>query len=147
MKIQTVKFPATPDETLEVVTQLRPFIDKSFAESDGSDSTSLPNEMLVMMWHAASLDFIELLDDNGKRVGVIMNQLIFHEGKGERFVKLMAAYIEPEYRGKGEFKRMVDYMKVVYQARNVDYIDVVVLTGQPFTLEGKEVAKVIRMEL
>lgn len=147
MKIQTVKFPATPDETLEVVTQLRPFIDKSFAAIDGSDTTSLPNEMLVMMWHSATLDFIELLNDEGTRVGLIMNQLIFHEGKGERFVKLMAAYIEPEYRGKGEFKRMVEYMKVVYQARNAAYIDVVVMTGQPFTLEGKEVAKVIRMEL
>lgn len=147
MKIQTVKFPSTPEETLEQVIKMRPFIDKSFAEMDGSDSTSLPNEMLVMMWHSASLDFVELLNDEGERVGLAMNQLLFHEGKGERMVKVMTAYIDPEYRGKGEFKRMVDYMKVIYRARNFAYIDVVVLTGKPFTLAGEEVAKIIRMEL
>ena len=135
MKIQTVKFPSTPEETLEQVIKMRPFIDKSFAE------------MLVMMWHSASLDFVELLNDEGERVGLAMNQLLFHEGKGERMVKLMTAYIDPEYRGKGEFKRMVDYMKVIYRARNFAYIDVVVLTGKPFTLAGEEVAKIIRMEL
>ena len=42
---------------------------------------------------------------------------------------------------------MVEYMKTVYQARNVAYIDVVIDTDQPFTLQGKEVARVIRMEL
>lgn len=146
MKIQTVKFPATPDETMEKVKEMRPLIDKYFAEVEGEDSSELPNEMLVMGWHAANLDFIELLDGD-KRVGLMMNQLMFHELKQERFAKLMVAYIEPEYRGKGEFKRMVEYMKTVYQARNLSYIDVVLNIDQPFTLQGKEVAKVIRMEL
>lgn len=146
MKIQTVKFPSTPDETMEKVKELRILIDKYFAEVEGEDSSALPNEMLVMGWHAANLDFIELLDGD-TRVGVIMNQLMFHELKQERFAKLMLAYIEPEYRGKGEFKRMVEYMKTVYQARNISYIDVVLNIDQPFTLQGKEVAKVIRMEL
>lgn len=146
MKIQTVKFPTTPDETMEKVKEMRPLIDKYFAEVEGEDSSELPNEMLVMGWHAANLDFIELLDGD-KRVGLMMNQLMFHELKQERFAKLMVAYIEPEYRGKGEFKRMVEYMKTVYQARNISYIDVVLNIDQPFTLQGKEVAKVIRMEL
>lgn len=146
MKIQTVKFPSTPEATMNKVKELRPLIDKYFAEAEGEDSSELPNEMLVMGWHSANIDFIELLDGD-KRVGLIMNQLMFHELKQARFAKLMVAYIEPEYRGKGEFKRMVDYMKTVYQARNVSYIDVVVNTNQPFTLQGKEVAKVIRMEL
>lgn len=146
MKIQTVKFPSTPDETMEKVKELRILIDKYFAEVEGEDSSALPNEMLVMGWHAANLDFIELLDGD-TRVGVIMNQLMFHELKQERFAKLMLAYIEPEYRGKGEFKRMVEYMKTVYQARNISYIDVVLNIDQPFTFQGKEVAKVIRMEL
>lgn len=146
MKIQTVKFPSTPDETMEKVKELRILIDKYFAEVEGEDSSALPNEMLVMGWHAANLDFIELLDGD-TRVGVIMNQLMFHELKQERFAKLMIAYIEPEYRGKGEFKRMVEYMKTVYQARNISYIDVVLNIDQPFTFQGKEVAKVIRMEL
>lgn len=146
MKIQTVKFPTTPDETMEKVKEMRPLIDKYFAEVEGEDSSELPNEMLVMGWHAANLDFIELLDGD-KRVGLMMNQLMFHELKQERFAKLMVAYIEPEYRGKGEFKRMVEYMKTVYQARNLSYIDVVLNIDKPFTLQGKEVAKVIRMEL
>lgn len=146
MKIKTVTFPATPDATMEEVKSMRPFIDKYFAEVEGQDSTSLPNEMLVMSWHAATLDFIELLDGD-KRVGLIMNQLVFNELTKQRYAKLMVAYIEPEYRGKGEFKRMVEYIKTVYQARHIAYIDFVVNTGSPFTLEGKEVARVIRMEL
>lgn len=146
MKIQTVKFPSTPEETMEKVVEMRPFIDRYFAEVEGEDSSELPNEVLVMSWHAASLDFIELLDGD-KRVGLMMNQLLFHDLKQQRYAKLMLAYIEPEYRGKGEFKRMVEYMKTVYQARSISFIDVVVNVNQPFTLKGEEVARVIRMEL
>ena len=90
MKIQTVKFPSTPKETEEKVKEMRPLIDEYFAEIDGTDSSELPNEILVMGWHAASLDFIELLDGD-KRVGLMMNQLMFHELKQIRFAKLMIA--------------------------------------------------------
>lgn len=146
MKIQTVKFPSTPEATMESVKEMRPFIDRYFTEVEGQDSTDLPNEVLVMSWHGVALDFIEVLDGD-KRIGLIMNQFVFNELDKQRYAKLMIAYIEPEYRGQGIFKRMIDYMKTVYQARNIAYIDVVVSNDQPFTIQGKEVARIIRMEL
>lgn len=145
MKIQTVPFPRGPEETLEKVRELKPFLNKYYDEVGEGSTQTLPDQALVMFWHQATLDFIELLDDD-KRVGLIMNTLYINEPTGERYANVAVAYIDPEYRGKGEFKRMLDYMTTVYQARNVKRIDINVPLDKSFCM-GKPVATVYRVEI
>lgn len=147
MKVQAVKFPNTPDETLAKVKELRPLIDKLLAEGEGGNPSALPDEMVVIMWHSAMLDFIELINDEGQRVGLLMLSLFHNEFKGKRVVSVLGGYVEPLYRKEGWFTKMFSLAKTVYQARGVDYIEMTVRDDQVPVKFGEKVATVYRTEL
>ena len=69
MKVQTVKFPQTPEATLAEIHSLRGLLDKYHMEQFGTADV-IPSEMLAIMWHAAQIDFIEALNDADERVGL-----------------------------------------------------------------------------
>lgn len=146
MKVQVVKFPPTPDEALKKVAELRPLIDKAFTESIGGNTGALANEMIVIMWHSAMLDFIELLDGE-KRVGLLMTNLYHNDFTGKRIAQIVRGYVEPEYRQQGYFKKMLEHARLVYQARSVDYIDMVIEDNQVPITFGTKIASTYRLEL
>lgn len=145
MKVQTVKFPDTPEATLAVVNELRPFIDRYHKELFNATET-IPSEMMAIMWHSAQLDFIEVLNDDDERVGVAMVSL-YTKGDGSRGATIMAAYLNEEYRGKGLFKRIVELGKLVYRARNVTTLDIPVREEQDLSWFGDIYLKTYRAEL
>ena len=145
MKVQTVKFPQTPDATLEEINKLRPFIDKYHKERFDYDET-MPSEMLAVMWHSAQLDFLEVVNDEGVRVGVAMVS-IYQKGDGTRGATLMAAYIDEEYRGQGMFRRMIELAKVIYRARNISTLDIPVDSKVDLGWFGGEYLTTYRAEL
>lgn len=146
MKIQTLPFPRTPEEAVEVIKSIQPLLGAYYDETgDSGREQDLPAEALAVFWHSYSIDFVELLD-NGDRVGIIMLSVLSSEAKQERYGQIAVAYIKPEYRGQGYFKQMMKYITTVSQARQFTKIEITVPTGSNFTL-GKEVGKVYRMEL
>lgn len=146
MKIQTVPFPKTPEEAVETIRELQPLLAKYYAETgDNGREQDLPAEALAVFWHSYTVDFVELLDQ-GERVGVVMLSIMSSGTRQERYGQIAAAYIEPSHRGQGHFKRMLDYIKTVSQARQFSRIDITVPKGSKFTL-GEEVGTVYRMEL
>lgn len=148
MKVQVVKFPPTPDEALQKVAELRPLIDKAFTESKsiGGNTSALANQMIVIMWHSAMLDFIEVLDGD-KRVGLLMTNIYHNDFTGKRIAQIVRGYVEPEYRQQGYFKKMLEHARLVYQARSVDYIDMVIEDNQVPITFGNKIASVFRLEL
>lgn len=146
MKVQVVKFPPTPDEALQKVAELRSLIEKAFTESIGGNTSALANEMIVIMWHSAMLDFIEVLDGD-KRVGLLMTNIYHNDFTGKRIAQVVRGYIEPEYRQQGYFKKMLEHARLVYQARSVDYIDMVIEDNQVPITFGNKIASVYRLEL
>ena len=146
MKVQVVKFPPTPDKALQKVAELRPLIEKSFTESIGGNTSALANEMIVIMWHSAMLDFIEVLDGD-KRVGLLMTNIYHNDFTGKRIAQVVRGYVEPEYRQQGYFKKMLEHARLVYQARSVDYIDMVIEDNQVPITFGNKIASVFRLEL
>lgn len=146
MKIQTVPFPSTPESAVALIKELQPLLGKYYEETgDTGREQDLPAEALAVFWHSYTVDFVELLDQ-GERVGLIMLSIMSSEAKQERYGQIAAAYIEPAYRGQGHFKRMIDYIKTVSQARQFSRIDIIVPKGKPFTL-GEAVGTLYRMEL
>lgn len=146
MKIQTVPFPSTPEEAVTVIKELQPMLGKYYEETgDTGREQDLPAEALAVFWHSYTVDFVELLDQ-GERVGLIMMSIMSSEAKQERYGQIAAAYIAPSHRGQGHFKRMMDYIKTVSQARQFSRIDITVPKGKQFTM-GEEVGTVYRMEL
>lgn len=146
MKVQVVKFPPTPDEALQKVAELRLLIEKAFTESIGGNTSALANEMIVIMWHSAMLDFIEVLDGD-KRVGLLMTNIYHNDFTGKRIAQIVRGYVEPEYRQQGYFKKMLEHARLVYQARSVDYIDMVIEDNQVPITFGNKIASVYRLEL
>lgn len=146
MKVQVVKFPPTPDGALQKVAELRPLIEKAFTESIGGNTSALANEMIVIMWHSAMLDFIEVLDGD-KRVGLLMTNIYHNDFTGKRIAQIVRGYVEPEYRQQGYFKKMLEHARLVYQARSVDYIDMVIEDNQVPITFGNKIASVYRLEL
>lgn len=147
MRIQTVPFPKSPEAAVAVIKEIQPLLGKFYDETgDTGREQDLPAEALAVFWHSYSIDFVELLDDDKKRVGIIMLSVISSEAKQERYGQVAVAYIEPEHRGNGHFKVMMDYIKTVSQARQFTKIEITVPKGKPFTM-GTEVGTVYRMEL
>lgn len=147
MKIQTVPFPKTPEEAVEVMKTMQTLLAKYYDETgDGGREKDLPPEALAVFWHSYSLDFVELLNDEKQRVGVVMLSVATSEAKQERYGQVAAAYIEPEYRGQGYFKQMMKYIATVSQARQFNRIEITVPNDRVFTM-GKPVGTVYRMEL
>lgn len=147
MKIQTVPFPRTPEEAVATIREIQPLLEKFYHETGESGrEQDLPAEALAVFWHSYSVDFVELLDDNKQRVGLIMLSIVSSEAKQERYGQVAVAYIEPEHRGNGHFKVMLDYIKTVSQARQFSKIEITVPKGNNFTL-GEAVGTVYRMEL
>lgn len=145
MKVQTVKFPQTPEATLEEVNKLRVFIDKYHQERFNYEQT-MPSEMVAVMWHSAQVDFLEVLNDEEERVGVAMVS-IYPKGDGTRGATMMAAYIDEPYRGKGLFKQMIGLAKVVYRARNITTLDIPVDSDKDLDWFGNLYMKTYRSEL
>lgn len=145
MKVQTVKFPGTPEATLALVNEFRPFVDKYHKELFNAEET-IPSEMMVIMWHSAQLDFIEVLNDDEERVGLSMIS-IYTKGDGTRGATMMAAYIEEPYRGQGMFKRIVELAKVVYRARSITTLDIPVKADKDLSWFGQVYLKTFRSEL
>lgn len=123
MKIQTIKFPQTIEETENKINEVRPLLDKYFQEVYQMDSSHLDTGVFVMLWHEYKVDFIELME-NGERVGLCVLSIIPSDPSTNRGAILMAGYIEPEYRGKGYFKAAMNYISTVLQARSFDYFDI-----------------------
>lgn len=147
MKIQTVPFPRTPDEAVAVIKEIQPLLRKFYEETgDTGRESDLPAEALAVFWHSYAVDFVELLDDNKQRVGIVMLSIVSSEAKQERYGQVAVAYIEPEHRGNGHFRVMMDYIKTVSQARQFSRIEITVPNGLPFTM-GEAVGTVYRMEL
>lgn len=147
MKIQVIKFPETPDATLAKVNEFRHLIEAYFSEVGAGPAEKLPSEMLVIMWHSRMADFIELLNDDNERVGLLMTNLYDNEVSGKRSGNILVAYVDPKYRGQGWFKKMLSHAKIIYQARDVDYLEITVRNSdRPFTL-GVETSRVYRMDL
>lgn len=146
MKIQTLPFPRTPEEAVASIKSIQPLLGEYYNETgDGGREQDLPAEALAVFWHSYTVDFVELLD-NGERVGIIMLSILSSEAKQERYGQIAVAYIKPEYRGQGYFKKMLNYIKTVSQARQFTKIEITVPVGHKFTL-GEEVGTVYRMEL
>lgn len=147
MKIQTVPFTKTPEEAVEVMKVMQTLLAKYYDEiGDSGRENDLPPEALAVFWHSYSLDFVELLNDEKQRVGVVMLSVATSVAKQERYGQVAVAYIEPEYRGKGYFKQMMKYIATVSQARQFDRIEITVPNDRVFTM-GKPVGTVYRMEL
>ena len=145
MKVQTVKFPQTPEATLEEIHSLRGLLDKYHMEQFGTADV-LPSEMLAIMWHSAQIDFIEALNDADERVGLVMVS-IYSKVDGTRGANVMAAYVEEDYRSQGVFKQMLSLAKVVYRARNILTLDLTVPLQVDASWFGKEHTKTYRLEL
>lgn len=124
MIIGAVKFPSTPDDTVEKVNELKVLLDAYFKEIGEKDASHLATEMLVMLWHSALIDFIEITD-NGKRVGLVMLNLFRNPNTEKGIVTVSAFYILPEYRGRGLFTETLQYAKTIYQARQYDELEFV----------------------
>lgn len=147
MKIQTVPFPKTPEDAVETMKAVQTLLAKYYDEiGDGGREKDLPPEALAVFWHSYSLDFVELLNDEKQRVGIVMLSVATSEATQDRYGQIAAAYIEPEYRGQGYFKQMLSYIATVSQARQFSRIEITVPNGQTFTM-GKPVGTVYRMEL
>lgn len=147
MKIQTVPFPKTPDEAVATMKSIQPLLAKYYAETnDLGREQDLPAEALAVFWHSYSLDFVELLNDEKQRVGIVMLSVVTSETKQERYGQIAVAYIDPEYRGQGHFKAMLNYIKTVSQARQFTRIEITVPSEHTFTM-GKPVGTVYRMGL
>lgn len=146
MKIQTVEFPKTPDETLAKVEEFRPLLDEFFQETAGKTSEFLQAEMLVMAWHSAMLDFIEVVE-NGERVGLMMINLSFHPTELERFGLISLAYVKPTHRKQGVFRKMLDYARLIYRARQVKYLELAVKVDQEINSFGRVVSQIYREDL
>ena len=147
MKIQTTPFPKTPEDAVEAIKQMQPLLANYYTEiGDEGREKDFPPEALAVFWHSYSVDFVELLNDSNKRVGLVMLSVVTSEAKHERTGQIAVAYIKPEYRGQGYFKQMIDYIKVVSQARQFSRIDITVSNERLFTL-GTPISTVYRMEL
>lgn len=147
MKIQTVPFPRTPEAAVETIKSIQPLLAKYYAETgDVGREQDLPPEALAVFWHSYTVDFVELLNDAGERVGIVMLSILSSEAKQERFGQIAVAYIDPEYRGQGWFKKMMGYIKTVSQARQFNRLEITVPNGKNFTM-GQAVSTVYRMEL
>lgn len=147
MKIQTVKFPETPEATVDMIDEMRPLIQGGYeALGKGDSEKDLPSHALALFWWQNNADFIELLHDDGRRVGLLMCNFHFSEGLEIRTASVVTAYIEPKYRGKGYFKMMLNYLQTVYQARHIKYIDIMVAKDVGFHF-GTHTHNLYRMEL
>ena len=145
MKVQTVKFPQTPEATLEEVNKLKVFIDKYNVERFNT-AEMLPAEMIAVMGHSAQVDFIEALDDNDNRVGLMMVS-IYTKGDGTRGATVMVSYVEEEYRKQGLFRKMVDLARIIYRARNITVLDIPVFDDVDLSRFGEVHIKTYRSEL
>lgn len=145
MKIQTVKFPATPEQAEQKIEELRPLLDAYYAETKGGNADKFPTQMLVMMWHSFLIDFIEVLNDEGERVGLMMNSIVDDLVSEGRSALVLAFYLKEDYRGQGLFKRAMKYATTVYQARSFSHIDLPV--KQKLDWFGSEHALTYRKEL
>lgn len=145
MKVQTVKFPQTPEATLAEIHSLRGLLDKYHMEQFGTADV-IPSEMLAIMWHAAQIDFIEALNDADERVGLMLVS-IYSKVDDTRGANIMAAYVEEDYRSQGIFKQMLNLAKVVYRARNILTLDLTVPLQVDVSWFGKEHTKTYRLEL
>lgn len=147
MKIQTLPFPKTPEEAVAVMSAVKLLLAKYYAETgDSGREQDLPPEAMAVFWHSYSIDFVELLNDENQRVGIVMLSIATSEAKQDRYGQIAVAYIEPEYRSQGWFKKMIAYIKTVSQARQFSKIEITVPSGSTFTL-GEPVGTVYRMEL
>lgn len=145
MKVQTVKFPQTPEATLEEVKKLKVFIDKYNVERFNT-AEMLPAEMIAVMWHSAQLDFIEALDDYDNRVGIMMVS-IYTKGDGTRGATVMVSYIDEENRKQGLFRKMVELARIIYRARNITVLDIPVFDDVDLSWFGEVHIKTYRSEL
>lgn len=145
MKVQTVKFPQTPEATLAEIHSLRGLLDKYHMEQFGTADV-VPSEMLAIMWHSAQIDFIEALNDADERIGLVMVS-IYSKVDGTRGANIMAAYVEEDYRSQGVFKQMLNLAKVVYRARNILTLDLTVPLAVDASWFGEEHTKTYRLEL
>lgn len=146
MRIQTVKFPSTPELTLEKINEMRPLIDAYYKEVEGGDTSLQPGEMLAIMWHSGSLDFVEALE-NDERVGLMMIGVYRNEINGKSVASVMSLYVKPEYRKKGIATMMLDYLQKTLVARRIDCVEMIIRDGMTPIPFGKEVGKVYRQEL
>lgn len=126
MTVKTVKFPQTPEETLDKVKELKYFIDAFYNEIGERRYEVVPAEFYVQMWHSRVLDFIEILNENNERIGLLASRIVENDFNGSKGASVMVAYISPEYRGKGYFKEALRYAKVVYQAKHYDSFSITV---------------------
>lgn len=146
MIVQTVRFPETPDATLEKIKELRPLLNKFYQELGKGDSEPMTAEMLTIMWHSFMLDFVEALNDKGERVGLLAVNVIYNESTGKTTGSISVSYVEKEYRRQGIFKRMIDHAKATLIARRVESLEVTV----PFNFDmdlGEVKTKTYLMEL
>lgn len=146
MIVQTVKFPNSPDDAVEGFGRIRPLLDKFFTETNNGTSEILSTELAVILWHSYMLDFVELLNDDGERVGILASNIVDNTTTGKRTATIAFGYVEPEYRGKGWFSKMLEHAVSVFRARRVDYIDVVVNADQECKV-GKLHSKIYRLEV
>ncbi len=146
MKIQNVKFPDTPEATLDKVKELRPFIDRFYEETGEGNTADLAPEMLTILWHNGALDFIEALDGE-KRVGLMMLSIYDNHVTQRRVASITTAYVEQSYRQQGIFNAMFNHAKVVCQARRINALETMVKNdGVPIKV-GKPFAQVFRLEI
>lgn len=146
MRIQTVKFPSTPEATLEKINEMRPLIDAYYQEINEGDTSSQPSEMLAIMWHSGGFDFIEALDGE-ERVALTMVSIYRNDITGKSVASVVVLYVKPEYRRKRIASMMLDHLQKTAVARRIDCVEMIIrdeLTPIPF---GKEVGKVYRQEL
>lgn len=147
MKIQSVKFPETPEATVEVIKELRPFIDRYFSKIGEGNTSALPAETLAILWHSAQVDFIELLDDEQNRVGLLMFYLYVNPITQKSMAMFFAGSAEQTLVEQGWVGKMFDFAQDVYRARRFSCIEITDRLDSEFFRRGKPVATVYRVEL
>lgn len=146
MIIGTVKFPSTPDETVEKVKELKPLLDGYFEEVGEGNSSHLQTEMLVMFWHSAVIDFIEIVEGE-ERIGLMMLNLYNNPNTGKNTATISAFYIKPEHRGKGLFTEALKYAQTIFQARRYDELEFISRDLNKVPKIGEKVGVVYKIRL
>lgn len=137
MRVQHLPFPKGPEETVAKIEEIRPLLNKFYAETSQGNADHLSSEMLTMFWHQRLNEYVELLNDQNERVGLLMVSTYFDEPKAESRMIVGLAYVEPEYRKQGWFKKMIEHLSVVSKARGYSHITLNAPIDQSLNWFGK----------